>query len=325
MAPADLAQVLRPLRNQFNPQQFPALLVGLEVADDAAVYQLNDQQAIITTTDFFPPVVDDPYTFGAIAAANALSDVYAMGGQVLFAMNLVAFPADLDRAILTEILRGGADKVAEAGGAVVGGHSVTDPEPKYGLAVTGIIHPSQVKRKGGARPGDILLLTKPLGVGVITTALKREQATPADVQAAVDSMTTLNKTAGLAAVAVQATAMTDITGFGLLGHSLEMARAGQLHFHFNFAQLPFLPGTMAYAQAGTFPGGMGRNRDYFAPAVTFAPHLTPLQQNLLWTPETSGGLLVAVAPEKATQFQELCPAAVVVGQVVDGPAGITVA
>jgi selenide, water dikinase len=193
MAPAELAEILEPIRSKFQASDYPDLLVGLEAADDAAVFRLNDQQAIISTTDFFPPVVDDPYDFGAIAAANALSDIYAMGGQVLFAINLVAFPDSLDKTILREILRGGADKVAEAGGIVVGGHSVNDKEPKYGLAVTGLINPEQVKRKGGARPGDLLVLTKPLGVGVITTALKRQTAAPEQVSAATASMKMLRK------------------------------------------------------------------------------------------------------------------------------------
>ncbi len=298
--------------------------MGLEVADDAAVYQLNDQQAIISTTDFFPPVVDDPYDFGAIAAANALSDIYAMGGQVLFAINLVAFPADLDHSILREILRGGADKVAEAGGVVAGGHSVNDKEPKYGLAVTGIIDPRLVKRKGGAQAGDVLLLTKPLGVGVVTTALKRGKTTAEDVATAVDSMKTLNKQAAAAALSVGAHAMTDITGFGLLGHGYEMAKAGHVTFTFEATKLPFLPGALGYGEEGTFPGGMGNNRVHFAPYVEFGASVPELIQHMLWTPETSGGLLVAVAPEQVENYQAACPAAVVVGSVSAGGAAINV-
>jgi selenide,water dikinase len=232
--------VLEPLRGIFDPADFPDLLVGLAKADDAAVYQLNPQQAIVTTMDFFPPVVDDPYDFGAIAAANALSDIYAMGGEVLFAINLVAFPEILDRDILREILRGGAEKVAEAGGVIAGGHSVTDKEPKYGLAVTGVIDPAQVKTKGGAKPGDILLLTKPLGVGVVTTALKQGITETEDVETAVASMKTLNKQAARAAQAAQAHSMTDITGFGLLGHAHEMAHLGLVDFRFELNKLPWL-------------------------------------------------------------------------------------
>lgn len=310
--------MLQPLKKAFQPEQFPDLLVGLAVADDAAVYQLNAQQAVISTVDFFPPVVDDPYDFGAIAAANALSDIYAMGGQVLFAINLVAFPDDLDKAILQEILRGGADKVAEAGAVIAGGHSVKDNEPKYGLAVTGLIAPERVKTKGGARPGDRLLLTKPLGVGVITTALKRGVAQPAHVQAAVASMKTLNRQAAEAAQHAQAHAMTDVTGFGLLGHAREMALAGQVTMRFALDRLPWLPGAVDYGQAEIFPGGTGVNQQYFAPWVTFGATVSPVLQKLLWTPETSGGLLVAVDPTAVASFQAHCPGAVVVGEVVEG-------
>lgn len=319
-----MAQVLRPIRETFQAEAFPQLLVGLNIADDAGVYQLNEEQAIISTTDFFPPVVDDPYDFGAIAAANALSDVYAMGGQVLFAMNLVAFPDDLDKTILAEILRGGAEKVAEAGGVVVGGHSVSDKEPKYGLAVTGLVSPAQVKRKGGARPGDVLLLTKPLGVGVITTALKRGWATNDELSTAVASMKQLNKQAAEAALAVEAHAMTDITGFGLLGHGYEMAQASRATFEFAWPQLPFLPGTEKYAELGAIPGGTGRNEEHFAPHVTFDPAVSLLWRDVLWTPETSGGLLVAVAPEQVATYQTLCPTAVVVGRVQAGNAHLHV-
>ena len=313
-----MAQVLRPIRETFNPADFPQLLVGLNTADDAAVYQLNEKQAIISTTDFFPPVVDDPYDFGAIAAANALSDVYAMGGQVLFAINLVAFPDNLDKAILAEILRGGAEKVAEAGGIIAGGHSVTDKEPKYGLAVTGMIDPAHVKRKGGARPGDVLLLTKPLGVGVITTALKRGLVTAEELSTAVDNMKKLNKQAAEAALAVNAHAMTDITGFGLLGHASEMAQAGNVSFTFSLAQLPFLPGTANYAAQEAIPGGTWRNESHFAPQVRFDTAVSQLWQNILWTPETSGGLLVAVAPDQVANYQRLCDTAVVIGHVNPG-------
>ena len=292
--------------------------MGLDVADDAGVYQLNDQQAIINTTDFFPPVVDDPYDFGAIAAANALSDVYAMGGKVLFAMNLVAFPEGLDTEILKEILRGGAEKVAEAGGVVVGGHSVADNEPKYGLAVTGIIEPKKVKRKGGARPGDVLILTKPLGVGVITTALKRGKTDPADVAAAVEAMKTLNKAGADAAQAADAQAMTDITGFGILGHGFEMAKAGDVTFRLKLADLPFHNGTVRYAEMGTIPGGTGRNADHFAEHVEFGAEVSELMQKVLWTPETSGGLLAAIPPENVTLFLEQMPHAAVVGEVEAG-------
>lgn len=315
---------MEPLRDIFKPEDYPDLLVGLDRADDAAVYRLNDQQAIVTTTDFFPPVVDDPYDFGAIAAANALSDIYAMGGEVLFAINLVAFPDNLDKSILREILRGGAEKVAEAGGVIAGGHSVTDKEPKYGLAVTGLVDPARVKTKGGAQPGDVLLLTKSLGTGVVTTALKQGIARAEDVATAVTSMKTLNKQAATAAHQAQAHAMTDITGFGLLGHAHEMAHLGQVGFRFFLDSLPWLPGAVAYGEAGTFPGGMSRNLDYFGQWITFANDVPLLMQDMLWTPETSGGLLTAVPPTHVDTFRQLCNTAVIIGDVIPGNGEITV-
>lgn len=316
--------MLQPLRETFSPEQFPDLLVGLDRADDAAVYRLNDSQAIITTTDFFPPVVDDPYDFGAIAAANAMSDVYAMGGEVLFAINLVAFPANLDHAILREILRGGAEKVAEAGAVVVGGHSVDDKEPKYGLAVTGVIDPELVKRKGGAQPGDTLLLTKRLGTGVVTTALKQGRAGASDVKAAVDSMKRLNRDAARLALELNARSMTDITGFGLLGHAREMAQHADVDFHLDLTKLQWLPGAVEYGGAGAFPGGMGRNMDYFGRWVTFSDEVSTLYRDLLWTPETSGGLLIALPGEQAATFLERLPDAYLVGYVEEGQGNLHV-
>ena len=310
--------MLQPLRETFDPTQYPNLLVGLDKADDAAVYQINDHQAIISTTDFFPPVVDDPYDFGAIAAANAMSDIYAMGGQVLFAINLVAFPDNLVGDVLREVLRGGAAKVAEAGGVIAGGHSVNDKEPKYGLAVTGIIDPALIKRKGGALPGDVLLLTKPLGVGVVTTALKQQITDPAHVATAVASMSTLNRQASQAALSAQAHAMTDITGFGLLGHAHEMAAQGSVDFRFFAHKLPWLPGALAYGAAGAFPGGRGNNQIFFQPHATFANSVTELVQDMLWTPETSGGLLVAVSPDQVETLQAGCETAVIIGEVIPG-------
>ncbi len=324
MAPAELERILGPIRATFRAADYPDLLVGLTAADDAAVYRLNETQAVVSTVDFFPPIVDDPYDFGAIAAANALSDIYAMGGEVLFAVNLVAFPDTLDKAILAEILRGGAEKVAEAGAVVVGGHSVNDKEPKYGLAVTGLIDPARVRRKGGAQPGDLLLLTKPLGIGVITTALKREQATAEHVAIAVASMKQLNRAAARAAQAAAAHAMTDITGFGLLGHAQEMARQGATDFRFDLSRLPWLPGALDYGRAGAFPGGMGNNAQFFRPSVTFDPPIEYLYHDLLFTPETSGGLLVAVPPEGVATFLGLMPDAAVIGRVTSGSGRIWV-
>ncbi|MCB8920325.1 MAG: selenide, water dikinase SelD [Ardenticatenaceae bacterium] len=316
------------MRTLFNPGDYPDLLVGIFTADDAAVYQLNERQAIITTTDFFPPVVDDPYDFGAIAAANAMSDIYAMGGEVLFAINLVAFPDNLVReesGILREVLRGGAEKVKEGGGVIAGGHSVNDKEPKYGLAVTGIVDPANVKVKGACQPGDVLLLTKPLGVGVITTALKRQLTKDEDIVTAVASMKQLNRQAAHAALKANAHAMTDITGFGLLGHAYEMAsQSAGVDFRFFASQLPWLPGTFNYGEMGAFPGGMGNNMQHFSPHVSFADSISQLWRDTLFTPETSGGLLVAVAPEHVETMQQLCETADVIGEVIPGTGHIRI-
>jgi selenide,water dikinase len=319
MAPEALAHVLRPLQERFKRQDYPDLLVGLGEPDDAAVYRISPDQAIIQTTDFFPPVVDDAYSFGAIAAANAMSDVYAMGGEVLFALNIAAFPEDLDPEIFADILRGSADKVAEAGGAIAGGHTVRDREPKYGLAVTGIVHPDRILTKGGARVGDAIFLTKPLGAGVITTALKREQADPAHVQAATESMVKLNRAASRAALAAGARAATDVTGYGLIGHALEMAEQAGVCFQLRFADIPFLPGAQAYADAWIFPGGAESNEAFYRPRTRFTAELTLAQQWLLFDPETSGGLLVSVPPAGVDTFTHLMRQGVWrIGQVVEG-------
>ncbi len=292
------------MSDTFKIVDYPALLVGLEAPDDAAVYRVNDRQAVISTVDFFPPVVDDAYAFGAIAAANAMSDIYAMGGDVLFALNLAAFPDNLELSILSEILRGGADQVREAGGVVAGGHTITDKEPKYGLAVTGLIDPSQIITKGGARPGDVLILTKPLGVGVITTALKRGAAANVDVDAAIASMVQLNRGASEAVREVQTRtggihAMTDITGYSLLGHAHEMAHLSTVDFVISYGALPWLQGARRYAAEGMFPGGAANNMQYFGQWVSFDSSLDDVTRTLLFDPETSGGLLIAVEPGSA--------------------------
>ena len=304
MGPDALAQVLRPLTLHTAP---PELLVGLSAADDAAVYQVNAQQAVISTADFFPPVVDDPYAFGAIAAANALSDIYAMGGQVLMAINLVAWPDNLDYAILSEILRGGADIVAQAGGVIAGGHTVTDREPKYGLAVTGMVHPEHIFTKGGAQPGDILILSKPLGTGLITTALKREQVAEDDLQAATQSMMQLNRQASEALQREGVHAVTDITGFGLLGHAWEMASQSRAGMRFDFAALPLLPNARHYAEIGCITGGAQRNDAYLAPHVRFAEHIGEIDRELVWDPQTSGGLFAAIDPALWPTLEALAP------------------
>lgn len=323
MAPEALSQVLRPLKNLFSGDGHPQLLVGLGVADDAAIYKLNDDQAIINTLDFFTPVVDDPYDYGAIAAANSMSDVYAMGGEVTFALNVGAFPANLDPEIVTEILRGGAEKVIEAGAVIAGGHTVTDDEPKYGLAVTGLVHPDRYFTKGGANPGDVLVLTKPLGTGSISTALKRNIAEANHVKKMIASMKRLNRAAAQAAQATGGIkAATDITGFGLLGHAMEMALASGQKFVFEMSQMPLLDGLESYAADFVFPGGAANNKLYFEEDVTFAPALTDSQQMILWDPQTSGGLLIAVPPERLETFNNICAAkdqpVWVIGKVTTG-------
>lgn len=291
--------MLRPLQNLFAPQDYPDLLVGLAEPDDAAVYRIDERRAIIVTTDFFPPVVDDPYWYGAIAAANAMSDVFAMGGDVLFALNIAAFPANLDSAILSEILRGGAEKVREAGAAIAGGHTVKDEEPKYGLAVIGMIEIEAVRGKSGALAGDVLVLTKALGTGVVTTALKQEKADEADVEAAMISMARLNRAASQAARRHGAHAMTDITGYGLLGHSHEMASLSHADLEISLGELAWLPGTLRYAGEWIFPGGMSDNRAHYSQWVSFVDGIAEEKQALLFNPETSGGLLIAVPEDHA--------------------------
>jgi selenide,water dikinase len=325
MGPAALAQVLRPLADLFRPQDYPNLLVGLGQPDDAAVYRLNDEQALITTTDFFPPVVDDPYAFGAIAAANAISDVYAMGGEPLFAVNLAAFPEDLDMAILSEILRGGAEKVKEAGAVVAGGHTVTDREPKYGLAVTGLVHPQRIWTKGGARTGDALVLTKPLGTGAITTAIKRDLAAMEDVRTCIASMARLNRAAARAAAALEVHGATDVTGFGLLGHAHEVAHLAGLRLRLHWQALPWLPGALRHGSDWVFPGGAARNQDFYSQWVTFGDGLADWQRMLLFDPQTSGGLLLALNPAILPALGSAMEAAGqpywVIGEAMAGPAG----
>jgi len=296
--------VLRPLRETFHEENYPNLLVGLASPDDAAVYQMNEEQAVIFTTDFFPPVVDDAYTYGAIAAANALSDIYAMGGQVVLALSIAAFPPKLLPHVISEILRGAAEKVAEAGGVIAGGHTIDDDEPKFGLAVMGTVHPSRVAKKAGARPGDQLLLTKPLGVGIITTAAKGDAADPAHLQAAIESMLALNRQAAELAQQVTFHAMTDVTGFALLGHGYEMASGSGVRVRFFFERLPFLPGAREYADLWLFPGGACNNQRTFEEHVTFN-QLGEEMQMLLFTPETNGGLLIALPPDDADRLEAL--------------------
>lgn len=319
---------MRPLSEIYSEDAYPRVLVGLSEPDDAAVYQLDSTRAIISTTDFFPPVVDDPYDFGAIAAANALSDVYAMGGQPLMAINLVAYPEDLDKAILSEILRGGAEKAKEAGAVIAGGHSITDAEPKYGLSVTGEVEIDKIIRKSGARPGDVLILSKRLGTGVVTTALKRDLVAAEHLEAAVESMSRLNRVAAEQAQQHGVHAMTDITGFGLVGHALEMAKLSGVTFRLNMSDIALLPGTAEYARKGVFPGGMDRNREYYSEWLSIDGQLADYEHGLLFDPQTSGGLLMSVCAERAhkllADLQSQGEAAFALGDVVAGPGHIAV-
>jgi selenide,water dikinase len=298
------------------------------MADDAAVYKFNNDVAIIFTTDFFTPIVDDPYAYGAIAAANAMSDVYAMGGEVMLALNIAAFPADLPNEIIIEILRGGAEKVREAGGVLAGGHTIDDKEPKYGLAVMGVVHPSRVGKKVGALVGDVLVLTKPLGTGIITTAFKSDQADMAHVEAATTSMMKLNRAATRAMQGGRFHAVTDVTGFSLLGHAYEVAERSGVGLRFHFDAIPFLDGARRYAGEWLFPGGANRNKKAFARHVRFAPSIEDYRQLLLFTPETSGGLLIATPADEVEALlrrcRELDQAAWVVGEVIEGAGQIEV-
>jgi selenide, water dikinase len=305
MAPGDLQEVLAGLRRPagVSAETERNLLVGLGSADDAAVYRLAGDLAIVETVDFFPPVVDDPWTWGAIAAVNAMSDVYAMGGEVLFALAIAGFPRDFDKKVIAEVFRGGAEKVAEAGGVIAGGHTVVDPEPKYGLCVTGRVHPDRVFIKGGLRAGDRLFLSKPLGTGVITTAAKNDHA-PVDVlEAAIAGMLRLNRVAARVAGQLGAVGVTDITGFGLLGHAAEMVDASGAGIALEAGRLPLLPGALALAEAGHFSGGMKRNRRHldaaFGGRLQIDPRVPAPLAGLLSEAETSGGLLFSIARERA--------------------------
>ncbi len=325
MGPGALSDVLAGLCLPTHPN----LLIGLDASDDAAVYRLAPDMAIVQTVDFFPPIVDDPYVYGAIAAANALSDVYAMGGRPIMALAVAAFPADLPTDVMRTIMQGGADKVAEAGAVLAGGHTVTDKEPKYGLSVTGVVAPDRTTPKAGAQPGDVLLLTKPLGTGIITTAAKFDKAQAGHLSAAVASMLRLNRTAAELAQAVEIHSTTDITGFGLLGHAAEIARNSSVGLQISVGALPLLPGALDYSAEGIIPGGLLTNQQYLEQDgyVRYAKPIAERYQLLLFDPQTSGGLLFALPPSVADQLErafaaagELCWR---IGAVVAGD-GVTV-
>lgn len=321
-----MAQVLRHLPPQFAD---PNVLVGLDVADDAAVYRLTDDLALVFTVDFFTPVVDDPYAFGAIAVANSVSDVYAMGGRPVAGLNILCYPqdpGDLPPDVLPSILKGGYDKAAEAGFAIVGGHTVDDKEPKYGLAVTGLAHPDKITTKAAARPGDQLVLTKPLGIGVITTAIKAGVAEAKTEAEAIRVMSALNRDAAEVMLAHSLRAATDITGYGLVGHLGEVCRASGVEATVFASRVPVIEGALGLAEMGVIPAGTMRNLDYFSDFVAWDPAVSMDVQTLLADAQTSGGLLMAVPPEKLDSVLSALaaigtPAVAHIGEVTVGIAG----
>jgi selenide,water dikinase len=319
IGPGRLAEILATV----TPATHPDLIVGTETGDDAAVWRLDTDRALVATTDFFTPVVDDPRTWGRIAATNAVSDVYAMGGRPLFALNIVAWPSEvLPAAMLGEVLAGGADVGRECGFAVVGGHSIDDPEPKYGLAVVGEVHPDRILTNAGLRAGDALVLTKPLGVGIATTAVKAGTASDELLDAAVATMCTPNATAASAALAAGSGGCTDVTGFGLLGHLRKMAAASGVDAVIEMGAVPLLPGAREQAEAGIVPGGTRRNRDWVADVLDLAPGVGETDVVLLADAQTSGGLLFGAEPERAAaavaELREQGLDAAVIGHAVAG-------
>lgn len=302
IGPADLHEVLRTLPSSLSD---PNLLVGLDTSDDAGVYRLNDTTAIVQTVDFFTPIVDNPYDFGQIAATNAISDVYAMGGTPITALNIVAFPiSTLDKGILGEILRGASDKLKEAGVTLVGGHSIDDKEPKFGLAVTGIVHPDKIRTNADAKAGDKLVLTKPIGVGICTTSLKNNLLSQEEITQVTKVMTTLNKTAAEVMSNYDVHAVTDITGFGLLGHASEIAKGSDVGLRIYFDQVPILPRVKELAIAGSVPGGTKNNFLHLTDVVTYPESLDQIDRWILCDAVTSGGLLISIAGDEVNQLVE---------------------
>lgn len=314
------AGVLAKLLDGLKIRSDPNLLVGFDKSDDASVYKVSDDLALVQTVDFFPPIADDPYTFGAIAAANALSDVYAMGGEPKLALNIMAVPADLPKEAVHQILRGGYEKAYEAGAIITGGHSILDNEPKYGLAVTGFVHPDKVLTNSGAETCDVLLLTKPLGIGILTTAAKADLVSEDTMAYAVRLMTTLNKNARDAMVKYRVHACTDVTGFALLGHCCEMAQGSGVEIHIDVDAIDLIPDALEFARSGILPEGMYRNRN-FAEAFVDPGSVELAKQDMLYDPQTSGGLLIAVHPDDADAlYEELkgsVPSAQRIGTVKD--------
>lgn len=298
------AGVLSKLLEGIQVHSDPNLLVGFDKSDDASVYKLSEELALVQTLDFFPPIADDAYTFGQIAATNALSDIYAMGGEPKLAMNIMAVPADMPSEVVHSILKGGYDKVYEAGALITGGHSILDPEPKYGLSVTGFVHPQKMLTNSGARPGDVLILTKPIGIGILTTAAKVEGLVEEETMKwAYGLMTTLNKAARDIMVKYEVHACTDVTGFGLLGHGLEMAQGSDTELHIQVDQVDLIKPSLDFARMGILPEGMYRNRNFAAEQVD-AGEVELEKQDMLYDPQTSGGLMMAVAAKDAEKLLE---------------------
>lgn len=319
LSPQILAQVVKKLP-VFADEN---LLVGVETSDDAAVYRISEEMAMIQTLDFFPPMVDDPFTFGQIAAANALSDIYAMGGEPKLALNIVAFPNCLGAEVLEQILAGGASKVKEAGAVLAGGHSINDEEPKYGMSVTGFAASDQIWKNQGAIAGDVMILTKPLGVGLVNTAVKAEMASPESEKKAVESMTSLNKTAKEVFAAYPIHCCTDVTGFSLAGHGLEIAKASGVTLEFWTDRLPLLPDVLEYASMGLVPEGTYRNKKYQKPDAAIEEAVSEAMEDVIFDPQTSGGLLVCVEEKYAQEILDrlseagLKTPAAVVGKVLE--------
>jgi len=318
------AGVLAQLLDGLKVHRDENLLVGFDKSDDASVYKVSDELALVQTVDFFPPIADDPYLFGQIAATNALSDVYAMGGEPKLALNLLCIPEDMPKSAVHELLRGGYDKVYEAGAIITGGHSILDPEPKYGLAVTGFVHPDKVLTNSGAKPGDMLLLTKPIGIGVLTTGAKADLTSQESMELAYRMMTTLNKSARDAMVKYDVHACTDVTGFALMGHAFEMAEGSDVEITLHVDEIDLIPEALELARMGILPAGMYRNRRYAEPGVD-AGDVELAKQDLLYDPQTAGGLLIAVSAKDADAlFEELkttVPSAQRIGTVAEYQGG----
>lgn len=295
---------MRPLGSIFNAQDYPDLLVGIDPPDDAAVWRIDETRSIVITTDFFTPVVDEPYDYGAISAANSLSDIYAMGADPFLALNIAAFPPQLPPDFLSQIIQGAAEKAKEAGVVIAGGHTIQDKEPKFGLVVIGMVETQKILKKSGVQPDDLLILTKPLGIGVTTTANKAEKAKKEDIEEAKFWMRKLNKIPSKIATQLNLKAATDITGFSLLGHAYEMANSSKVGIIFNSQNIPFISGARYYGEKWFFAGGAADNRLFYEKFVEFSEEIVEVTRMLLFDPQTSGGLLLACPPEKISEFED---------------------